>query len=45
MLGSIPYLSSHASDNPLGVVLHAHTAHRSYPGVDKGAKAPPISHR
>jgi hypothetical protein len=42
-LGSIPYLSSLASDNPSGAALHARTARLSYPGADKGGRVPPIS--
>jgi hypothetical protein len=43
MLGSIPYLSSPASDNPLGMALHAHATCSSYTGADKGAQVPPFS--
>jgi hypothetical protein len=43
MLGSIPYLSSPASGSPLGVMLHACTARRPYPGADKGTHVPRIS--
>jgi hypothetical protein len=39
-LGSIPYLSSPASDNPSGVALRAHTMLSAYPGADKWAQVP-----
>jgi hypothetical protein len=45
MMDFIPYLSSPASSNPLGVSLHIRTARRSYPGADKGGQVLPISHQ
>jgi hypothetical protein len=43
MLGFIPYLSSPASSNTLGVALHIRTARRSYPGADRGG--PGLAHQ
>jgi hypothetical protein len=45
MLGFIPYLSSPASSNTLGVALHIRTTRRSYPGADRGGQVSPISHQ